>query len=299
MLPRSSLLAEPAVANVTHVLLVFAADMPPFQPSPATRFLLSAEAAGLPVTLVLNKTDLVGEESVAWLIDQVKGWGYQVLPVSVLTGQGLDELTHALQGQVSVVAGPSGAGKSSIINALRLRSLGLEGTLEAMRAEPSGWDAEEEQAGSGNGDSANSCAEAEEPEQQQDRQQRAGADAASLNSNGANGAAGDGTPSGGAEEVGGLDLAGLDLQAVGQVSQRIGRGKHTTRNVSLLEMGSGGLVVDTPGFNQPDLSMPASELGSHFPEIRAILEEQRCTFRRWGLLAAAGGGWGLGECAWR
>ena len=55
----------------------------------------------------------------------------------MVTGEGLDELTAALRGQVSVVAGPSGAGKSTIINALRLRSLGLEGSLENMAAEAS------------------------------------------------------------------------------------------------------------------------------------------------------------------
>lgn len=32
VLPRKSELSDPAVANVDHVVLVFAADMPPFQP---------------------------------------------------------------------------------------------------------------------------------------------------------------------------------------------------------------------------------------------------------------------------
>lgn len=50
VLPRSSRLSEPAVANVDHVLLVFSATLPAFQPAPATRYLLSAEAAWLPVS---------------------------------------------------------------------------------------------------------------------------------------------------------------------------------------------------------------------------------------------------------
>ena len=49
VLPRSTRLSEPAVANVDHVLLVFSAALPAFQPAPATRYLLSAEAAWLPV----------------------------------------------------------------------------------------------------------------------------------------------------------------------------------------------------------------------------------------------------------
>ena len=48
-----------------------------YQPSPATRFLLSAEAAGLPATLVLNKADLVDDVRAAELVAQVKrSWGH-------------------------------------------------------------------------------------------------------------------------------------------------------------------------------------------------------------------------------
>ena len=52
-----------------------------------------------------------------------------------------------------------------------------------------------------------------------------------------------------------------------QVSS-IGRGKHTTRNVTLLEV-AGGLLADTPGFNQPSLdALPAADLPELFPEIQ-------------------------------
>ena len=51
----------------------------------------------------------------------------------------------------------------------------------------------------------------------------------------------------------------------------IGRGRHTTRNVTLLEV-SGGLLADTPGFNQPSLEgLPAAELPELFPEIQERL----------------------------
>ena len=73
VLPRSSQLAEPAVANVNHVLLVFSAALPAFQPSPATRYLLSAEAAWLPVTVAINKADLVEERQLEAVVQQVTG----------------------------------------------------------------------------------------------------------------------------------------------------------------------------------------------------------------------------------
>ena len=72
VLERSSRLAEPAVANVDHVLLVFSAAMPAFQASPATRYLLSAEAAWLPVTVAINKADLAAPSDMTALVEQVR-----------------------------------------------------------------------------------------------------------------------------------------------------------------------------------------------------------------------------------
>lgn len=57
----------------------------------------------------------------------------------------------------------------------------------------------------------------------------------------------------------------------GQVTH-IGRGRHTTRHVALLEVG-GGLLADSPGFNQPSLAdLTPSELPDCFPEIRERLD---------------------------
>ena len=62
LLPRSSVLTDPPVANADHVLVVLAAASPPLEPRNASKFLLAAEAAGLPVSVALNKADLVPEE---------------------------------------------------------------------------------------------------------------------------------------------------------------------------------------------------------------------------------------------
>jgi ribosome biogenesis GTPase len=240
VLERDTRLFEPPVANVNHVLLVFSSQMPPLQPSAATRYLVAAEAAGLPITVVLNKADLLGDvEDIQREQERISAWGYSTVSVSVVNELGLDELEKTLQGRVTVVAGPSGAGKSSIINALRLRAAGVSGTLENMDAQPSG-----QVQGQQNNDADN-------------------ADHCYGNELAAT------TP---------RATSGVELQAVGNISERIGRGKHTTRNVMLVEMGSGGLLVDTPGFNQPSVVLPPTELGQHFPEIRKALEKGRCTF---------------------
>jgi ribosome biogenesis GTPase len=62
------------------------------------------------------------------------------------------------------------------------------------------------------------------------------------------------------------------------VSGKLGRGRHTTRHVELFELDGGGLLADTPGFNQPDLNLHPSELGECFPEIRQRLSKTRCQF---------------------
>lgn len=58
VLPRQSELQDPAVANVDQVLLVFSLAEPPWDGQAATRFLVSAEACHVPITVLLNKADL-------------------------------------------------------------------------------------------------------------------------------------------------------------------------------------------------------------------------------------------------
>lgn len=49
---------------------------------------------------------------------------------------------------------------------------------------------------------------------------------------------------------------------------RSGRGKHTTRHVSLLPLSEGGYLADTPGFSQPSLmKVTKQSLAQHFPEV--------------------------------
>ena len=68
----------------------------------------------------------------------------------------------------------------------------------------------------------------------------------------------------------------LNLET-GEVSQALSRGKHTTRQVSLIDL-YGGLVADTPGFSAFEVfDMPARELGQYFREINDYAGS--CRFR--------------------
>ncbi len=65
---------------------------------------------------------------------------------------------------------------------------------------------------------------------------------------------------------------------VGEVSGKLARGRHTTRHVELFELPHGGLLADTPGFNQPDLDWTPEELVHYFPEVKERLAVGSCRF---------------------
>ncbi|MBD2098766.1 small ribosomal subunit biogenesis GTPase RsgA [Trichocoleus sp. FACHB-591] len=69
----------------------------------------------------------------------------------------------------------------------------------------------------------------------------------------------------------------LDLR-VGRVSGKLGRGRHTTRHVELFELPTGGLLADTPGFNQPEVDSAPEDLAYCFPEARQRLASANCQF---------------------
>ena len=72
-----------------------------------------------------------------------------------------------------------------------------------------------------------------------------------------------------------IPAANLRTQAV---SGKLAKGRHTTRHTELFELPLGGLLADTPGFNQPDLDRSPEDLASYFPEIRQRLAVTRCQF---------------------
>jgi ribosome biogenesis GTPase len=72
-------------------------------------------------------------------------------------------------------------------------------------------------------------------------------------------------------------IPNLNLR-VGEVSGKLSRGRHTTRHVELFELPAGGLLADTPGFNQPDIDSIPEELVQYFPEARQRLASASCQF---------------------
>jgi ribosome biogenesis GTPase len=109
--------AQPIAANVDQVVVVAAARDPEPSARMLDRFLVIAEANGLPSVLVVNKAEL-DRPAVALLQQRYAHSGYQVLPTSVKAPEGLPALRDLLRGRESVFTGASGVGKSSLLNAL-------------------------------------------------------------------------------------------------------------------------------------------------------------------------------------
>lgn len=190
ILPRTTELQRPPVANVNQILLIFAVEEPTLDPWQLSRFLVKAESTNLELVLCLNKSDLITETEKQQWQERLERWGYQAIFISVVEQQGINNLLDYLQEKITIVAGPSGVGKSSLINQL---------------------------------------------------------------------------------------IPAINLR-VGKISGKLQRGRHTTRHVELFELPGGGLLADSPGFNQPDLDCEPANLAWYFPEARTRLESGTCQF---------------------
>lgn len=190
ILPRTSELIRPAVANVDQAMVIFAAAKPKPNLSLLDRFLISMEQKEVPSIICFNKIDEASEEELQRLKEIYGGCGSGLLFISARYEQGVEEIRDLLRGKTTTVAGPSGVGKSTLINLLVP-------------------DAEME---------------------------------------------------------------------TGQISQKIDRGKHTTRHSELFRVEEDSYIFDTPGFSSLELmGVEKEELRYYFPEFTPY--EGSCRFQ--------------------
>lgn len=113
--PRPKVIA----ANLDQVLIVFAAANPAPHLRMLDRFLVIAADAEIRPVIVVNKTDLSGEDEARRLFAPYVAAGYDVLFTAAKRGVGVDAVRSAICGCTSALAGPSGVGKSSLLNAVQ------------------------------------------------------------------------------------------------------------------------------------------------------------------------------------
>lgn len=129
VLPRKNAITRRAVnlareshvvaANLDRAFLVVTLAEPATSTGFVDRFLVTAEAYGVPVTIVFNKCDETPDEALTDWEETYHAAGYETLRTSALTGDGLDALRAALAaGGTNMLSGHSGVGKSSLVNRL-------------------------------------------------------------------------------------------------------------------------------------------------------------------------------------
>lgn len=186
IMPRSSSLIRPPVANVDTLVLVAASKNPEPSLFLLDKMLVNAEIAGIEPIICINKSDLQRRDDLVHIYSLA---GYKVISVSAKKHDGIGELTEILKNKTSAFAGLSGVGKSSLLSII------LSDNLET-----------------------------------------------------------------------------------GDISEKISRGKHTTRHVELFSLATGGFVLDTPGFSSLEIeNIQARDLWKYFSEMSD--SENNCRFR--------------------
>jgi len=122
---RASNLSKEAhiiAANIDQALLIITLKQPITSTTFIDRFLSTAEAYRVPATIVINKVDLLEDQNDREYLEAIthlyRTIGYNVMHISALTGQGMDDVRQILAGKTSLLSGNSGVGKSSIVNLL-------------------------------------------------------------------------------------------------------------------------------------------------------------------------------------
>lgn len=107
---------RPVAANLDRVYVFTAVADPDPVPQLIDRLCAIAESNEIPVAIVLNKIDLDPGTALA---ERYRRAGYEVYPVSTLTGAGLEQLFGEIRGKESLLTGASGVGKSTLLNRLQ------------------------------------------------------------------------------------------------------------------------------------------------------------------------------------
>lgn len=108
-------------ANVDQVFLMITIILPETPVEFIDRFLISAEAYRIPAIILINKTDLYGDEelvSLDYLESMYGKIGYKTLSLSLKSLTDLEPLKLLIKDKVSLISGYSGVGKTTLLNIL-------------------------------------------------------------------------------------------------------------------------------------------------------------------------------------
>ncbi len=113
--------AQVIAANLDQAFLVVTLASPPTSSGFIDRFLVTAEAYGIPAEIIFNKLDLFSEEGLGVLEEFMalyESIGYPCMAVSAHEGTHINLLIDKLTDKTTLISGHSGVGKSTLINAI-------------------------------------------------------------------------------------------------------------------------------------------------------------------------------------
>ena len=125
LFPRQSVLGRPnaqgeikaIAANITQIMVVVA-PVPAISWALLDSYLIMADYLNIPLSIVLNKTDIETGDIRKDLLQIYEPLGYPILFTSIQSEDEIKSLSKSLRNQTTVFVGQSGVGKSSIISRL-------------------------------------------------------------------------------------------------------------------------------------------------------------------------------------
>jgi ribosome biogenesis GTPase len=105
-------------ANIDQAFLMISLKSPATPYEFIDRFLLAAEMFFIPVKILLNKVDLIDEQTILEFTEIYNKAGYECIPMSITTGVGVIEVHELMRGKLTLISGNSGVGKSSLIKVI-------------------------------------------------------------------------------------------------------------------------------------------------------------------------------------
>lgn len=109
-------------SNIDIAFLLVTFNNPATSTTFIDRFLVTAEAYQIPVTLLFNKVDTLTDVEfgeMKYLAEVYRSIGYNCIGISALTGKNISQVEALMQDKTCLVSGHSGTGKSTLINSLQ------------------------------------------------------------------------------------------------------------------------------------------------------------------------------------
>jgi ribosome biogenesis GTPase len=117
--PGPKPLEQVIVSNLDQAVIVIATVQPTPKWHLLDRYLVCAEAAGIPALICITKADLMRDPSIAAEIRNYESLGYRAVVTSAVSGEGIEAITECLKDRISVFLGKSGVGKTTLLNAIQ------------------------------------------------------------------------------------------------------------------------------------------------------------------------------------